>query len=92
VRLDSSGRWNSDPAKIVLGVDGTYVLVGKKGDVVWDLKGHYGGLDRLLMESKFGVKTVALSPFNGQHWYLLNTNDDAWWGKLESGWNLKRAQ
>ena len=60
MRLDSSGRWNSDPAKIVLGIDGTYVLVGKKGDVVWDLKGHYGGLDRLLMESKFGVKVSGL--------------------------------
>jgi hypothetical protein len=59
-RLDANGQWSSDPVKVTLGINGAYVVVGKKGDVFWDLKGHYGGLDKLLMEAKYGVQVSIL--------------------------------
>jgi hypothetical protein len=49
-------RPEDDPLFVALGIDNTFVLVGKKGDVFWDLKGHYGRLDQKLKELDCGVK------------------------------------
>lgn len=50
---DGSG---GDPVKVAIGVDYAYVTVGKKGDLCWDLHGHYSDLDKVLCEAKVGVK------------------------------------
>jgi hypothetical protein len=50
-----------DPVKIAIGVDNAYVMVGKKGDLCWDLQGHYSDLDKALCEVKTGVKVSDFS-------------------------------
>lgn len=50
------GHHVGDPVSVALGVDGSYVLVGSKGDTMWDLKGQYGSLDEQLQNAKFGVR------------------------------------
>ena len=69
-RLTPEGLWPWDPAQVALGVEGSYVLVGKKGDIMWDLKGHYASLETKLQEAKLGVKvgesTVSCA-FIGSH-------------------------
>lgn len=55
--------FDGDPASVTLGIKGSYVLVGKKGDLFWDLKGEYKPLDLLLKESEVGVKVSTSLPF-----------------------------
>jgi hypothetical protein len=55
-RLDASGKWPWDPAQVTLGLDGAFVLVGKKGDLFWDLKGKYVSMEKKLQETKQGVQ------------------------------------
>lgn len=52
----SDDKYVRDPVNVALGVDGSYVLVGSKGDIMWDLKGQYGSLDEELQNAKFGVR------------------------------------
>lgn len=59
---------SDDPVKVAIGVDYAYVTVGKKGDLCWDLQGHYSNLDRVLCEAKAGVK---VSDFPGFDFGLL---------------------
>lgn len=47
---------SGDLVKVAIGVDCAYVMVGKKGDLCWDLQGHYSDLDRALCNAKSGVK------------------------------------
>jgi hypothetical protein len=54
-RQTSDPRSSLDPLIVALGLDGSYVLVGEKGDLFWDLKGRYGDLDNHLMEAKSAV-------------------------------------
>jgi hypothetical protein len=61
-RLDSKKLYDGDPASITLGAKGSYVLVGKKGDIFWDLKGEYKQLDSLLQKSEVGVEVRNLQP------------------------------
>ena len=52
----ASEECGGDPVKVAIGVDYAYVAVGKKGDLCWDLQGHYSNLDKALCEAKVGVK------------------------------------
>jgi hypothetical protein len=59
-RLDKID-WVGDPSQVTLGVGGAFVLVGKKGDLFWDLKGNYEKLDKELQETKQGLQVSATS-------------------------------
>jgi hypothetical protein len=59
---------SDDPVKVAIGVGHAYVMVGKKGDLCWNLQGHYSNLDRVLCEAKAGVK---VSDFPGFDFGLL---------------------
>lgn len=52
----SDDKYVHDPVNVALGVDGSYVLVGSKGDIMWDLKGQYWSLEEELQNAKFGVR------------------------------------
>lgn len=76
-RLDPSimkevkARVGSYPVNVAIGVDNAYVMVGKKGDLCWDLQGHYSNLDKVLCEANAGVKVsdfpgVDFSPGKGK--------------------------
>jgi hypothetical protein len=54
-RLEDAS-WVRDPAYVSLGIDHSWVLLGKKGDLLWDLKGHYTDLDKALQETTIGVR------------------------------------
>lgn len=60
----TSEEYGGDPVKVAIGVDYAYVTVGKKGDLCWDLQGHYSNLDRALCEAKVGVKVSDFPGFN----------------------------
>jgi hypothetical protein len=71
-RRISGGFWDHDPIHVTLGVDGSYVLLGKKGDIFWDLKGQYEDLDKALMGSKVGVKVSHFAVSLGTGHFKLN--------------------
>ncbi|TKA63819.1 hypothetical protein B0A55_10019 [Friedmanniomyces simplex] len=60
-------RFAQDPQQVALGIGGSYVLVGKNGDIFWDLKDHYADLETILQEAKSGVEHAVLSPFNDRN-------------------------
>jgi len=64
----TSDKYSGDPVKVAIGVDYAYVMVGKKGDLCWDLQGHYSNLDKVLCEANDGVK---VSDFPGFDFSLL---------------------
>ncbi|KAI3317582.1 hypothetical protein HD806DRAFT_526942 [Xylariaceae sp. AK1471] len=65
------GRWYGNPAYVTLGCDGSYVLVGRDGDLLWDLKGNYPSLEKVLQEATTGVRNVILSPLHIDLYYLV---------------------
>lgn len=73
---------------VSLGVHGSYVLLGKSGDLLWDLKGHYTDLDEILMGAKSGVKHVALSIFASNYYYVEFSDGRKCWSVPES-WDIK---
>lgn len=54
-RMSRGDQYIDDPKQVALGVNGSYVLVGQKGDIFWDLKGRYDDLDAKLMASTKAV-------------------------------------
>lgn len=60
-RVNEEGLWPYDPTHVALGLDGAFVLVGKKGDLFWDLKGKYAFLEKKLQETKQRVKVKIVS-------------------------------
>ena len=56
LRTPSAQSYSGNPAHIALGVEYSYVMVGNKGDFCWDLKGHYGNLEKLLKEADYAIK------------------------------------
>ncbi|KAK1056461.1 hypothetical protein LTR74_014877 [Friedmanniomyces endolithicus] len=85
------GKFVQDPQLVALGIDGSYVMLGKKGEILWDLKDHYTDLEKVLQESKSGVDHVVLSPFNGMHWFVKFKNNIAHWGDaIPKDWDMKR--
>ncbi|KAK1819516.1 hypothetical protein LTR12_006090 [Friedmanniomyces endolithicus] len=90
-KIAQSRNGLDDPQLVALGIDGSYVMLGKKGEILWDLKDHYTDLEKVLQESKSGVDHVVLSPFNGMHWFVKFKNNIAHWGDaIPKDWDMKR--
>jgi|SRR5579871_6983409 len=49
-------KYGGDPVKLTIGIGYAYVMVGKKGDICWNLRGNYSNLDKILCEANSGVK------------------------------------
>jgi hypothetical protein len=49
------GVYHDDPQTVALGKDGAWVLVGAKGDFVWNLRGNYTRLEQTLAEVGVGI-------------------------------------
>lgn len=50
------GKFVQDPQLVALGIAQSYILLGKNGEILWDLKDHYTDLENVLQESKVGVE------------------------------------
>ncbi|KAK0906114.1 hypothetical protein LTR02_006142 [Friedmanniomyces endolithicus] len=89
-KLEDS-KFVQDPQLVALGIDGSYVMLGTNGEILWDLKDHYTDLEKVLLESKSGVEHVVLSPFNGTHWFVKFKTNAAFWGDaIPKDWDMKR--
>jgi len=55
-RLGDGEAWNRDLKHIAFGMGGAWVLVGSKGDFVWDLKGLYPWLEKFLTNATCGIE------------------------------------
>ena len=64
VKARKARSTSDNPMKVAIGVDYAYVAVGKKGDLCWDLQGHYSNLDKALCEAKAGVKVSNFAGFD----------------------------
>jgi hypothetical protein len=76
-RLNEEKLFVGDPASVTLGIKGSYVLVGKKGDIFWDLKGEYTRLDNMLQSSEVGVEASTLQPSLEWNFSTLPTPSNA---------------
>lgn len=64
-RYSEREAYVQDPVHVTLGVEKTYALVGKKGDIFWDFASHYPDLDAKLLHSKVGVEVSSLLNLGG---------------------------
>jgi hypothetical protein len=83
-RLTSDGHWDRDPIHVTLGCDGSYVSVGRDGDLLWDLKGGYASLETILQEATTGVGNVTLSPFHNDRYYIIFKDGREYWHEPSS--------
>ena len=65
-RLTPEGAYANDPLGVELGVDGSYVILGGKGDIMWDLKGQYGTLDEELQSAQSALAVSKGKPLSAQ--------------------------
>jgi hypothetical protein len=56
----SDGCWTRDPTIVAFGWDGAWIVVGSKGDFVWDLKGHYKKLEEILNAAEYGIEVCLI--------------------------------